>query len=731
MSPETPHSCPRSSSRQACGAGSILIGFLLAVAVSGGFPASAHAGEAQRLHNDAVPIVAGMRPLSPLDRSKRLRLVISLPLQNSQALAEFLREAYTPSNPNYHKFLNPAQFTERFGPAQQDYETVKAFARAHGLVVTGTHSNRTILDVEGSVSDIEKGFHVKMQVYQHPTEVRQFYAPDADPSVELPVKLMRVSGLDNYALPRPNLKIKALGLNQGKPATPEPRPRISANTGTGSGPGGGFAGNDFRAAYVPGTALTGYGQTVGLLEFDGYTNDDITYYENLAGLPNVPLTNVLLDGFTGAPTGSGGEDEVSLDIEVAISMAPGLTNLLVYEAGPNGNWHDILNRMATDNLAKQMSCSWYIPNGRADPVADQIFMQMAAQGQSFFSASGDSCAYTGLIPFPGDTPYITEVGGTTLTTAGPGGAWVSETVWNWADVGNPGVGSSGGISTQYAIPGWQQGINMSLNQGSTIWRNSPDVAMTADNVYVRVDGRDGNFGGTSCAAPLWAAFTALVNQQATTKGQPVGFLNPALYALGQGAKYDSEFQDIVTGNNFSPSSPAQFSAVPGYDLCTGLGTPAGSPLINALAGPPDQLEISLSYFGATGPAGGPFLPDTQTYTLTNTGTTTLSWTASTAISWLNLSATSGTLAIGGSTTVIASLNTASKSLVSGDYTGQIIFTDVTTGASQPRTAALNIPPQFPVLNVTPTTGFSMGGFPGGPFNPNSVTYIVSNAAKSL
>ena len=130
------------------------------------------------------------------------------------------------------------------------------------------------------------------------------------------------------------------------------------------------------------------------------------------------VSNVLIDGASGGPSGSGGEVEVSLDIEMAISMAPGLSKVMVYEAGPYGNWHDILNRMATDNLAKQLSCSWYIPGGGADTVADQIFQQMAAQGQSFFNASGDYDAYTGLIPFPGDTPYLTQVGGTTLTTSG-------------------------------------------------------------------------------------------------------------------------------------------------------------------------------------------------------------------------------------------------------------------------------------------------------------------------
>src|SRR5262249_18579056 len=159
----------------------------------------------------------------------------------------------------------------------------------------------------------------------------------------------------------------------------------------------------------------------------------------------------------------GGEVEVSLDIEMAISMAPGLSNVIVYMAGPFGNWHDILNRMTTDNLAKQLSCSWYSPGASKDPVADQIFQQMTAQGQTFFAASGDYDAYTGLISFPDDSPYITLVGGTTLTTTGPQGAYVSETVWNRGN----GIGTGGGISTQYAIPTWQANVNMVAANGST------------------------------------------------------------------------------------------------------------------------------------------------------------------------------------------------------------------------------------------------------------------------
>lgn len=174
----------------------------------------------------------------------------------------------------------------------------------------------------------------------------------------------------------------------------------------------------------------------------------------------------------------------------------------------------MLNRMATDNVAKQLSSSWTFST---DATTSQVFQEMAAQGQSFFNASGDSDAYSGPISAPADSPYVTVVGGTTLTTSGPSGAWVSETVWNWGS----GQGSGGGISTSYSLPSWQAGVSMAANQGSVHQRNIPDVAMAADNVFEIADnGRSlSGIGGTSCATPMWAGFTALVNQQAAGLGQ--------------------------------------------------------------------------------------------------------------------------------------------------------------------------------------------------------------------
>ncbi len=191
---------------------------------------------------------------------------------------------------------------------------------------------------------------------------------------------------------------------------------------TGSGPSGSYLGYDFRAAYAPGVSLTGAGQALALVEFGGYYTNDITQYENLANLPNVKLTNVIVDGFTDNPA-TDSDSEEPLDIEMAIAMAPGLSEVLVYEAPADSNTDDILNQIAVDNLASQISSSWTYA---MEATIEQIYQQYAAQGQSFFQSSGDNGAYTSLCPSQAqaDSPYATLVGGTTLTTTVPGGSLV-------------------------------------------------------------------------------------------------------------------------------------------------------------------------------------------------------------------------------------------------------------------------------------------------------------------
>ncbi|MDB6067805.1 MAG: putative Tripeptidyl-peptidase [Pedosphaera sp.] len=531
---------------------------------------SAWAAGLKVLDGHVPAVVARLQPVDRLPGSTHLELAIGLHVRNGEMLTNLLQQIYDPASVNYRHYLTSAQFAANFGPTEEDYQAVIGFAKANGLTVGATHSNRILLEIGGTVADIEKAFHVNLRVYQHPTEARTFYAPDVEPSLDAALQIVDISGLDNYIVPHP-ISLKPV------PATHAPSPAA------GSGPSGNFLGADFRKAYVPGVSLNGSGQTVGLLEFDGYYAADITSYESLAGLASVPLQNVLLNHVHGNPGAN--NVEVALDIEMAISMAPGLAKVIVYE-GTSGN--TILNQMATDNSAKQISASWTYG---INSTTETIFQQFAAQGQSFFNASGDSDAYSGTVAPPTDDPNITIVGGTTLST-GSLGAWASETVWNWGG----GSGTGGGISTTYAIPSWQQGVNMSGNHGSSSMRNLPDVALTADNIWViSNNGTGGSVGGTSCAAPLWAAFTALVNQQALANGKTtVGFVNPAIYAIGTGQNYASIFHDTTTGNNTSSTSPNNFFAVTGYDLCTGWGTPAGMELINALAGTSNQPPVFTS-----------------------------------------------------------------------------------------------------------------------------------------
>jgi subtilase family serine protease len=275
-------------------------------------PAPARAAEGQILWGHVPAVVSHLQPVERLAPERRMKLAIGLPLRNQGGLNTLLQQLNDPASPNYHHWLTPEQFTEGFGPSVEDYQAVVAFAKANGLTVTGTHPNRMVLNVEGSVAAIEKTLHVNMHVYQHPREARTFYAPDAEPSLDLAVPVLGISGLNDYWRPRPRLK--ATPSSQAPNAVPR----------TGSGPSGTYMGNDFRSAYIPGSALTGSGQTVGLLQFDGYNASDITYYENHEGLPSMTLSNVLLDGFNGVPTGSGGEIEVSLDIEMASVRAASL-----------------------------------------------------------------------------------------------------------------------------------------------------------------------------------------------------------------------------------------------------------------------------------------------------------------------------------------------------------------------------------------------------------------------
>ena len=488
--------------------------------------------------------------LGRLASTSRLRLTLVLPLRNQAGLEALVKQIEDPSSPNYKHYLTPAEFAAQFGPSAADYSALASFATEHNLKIVGRSSNRVNLDVEGSVSDIEQTMHVKMDVYQHPTQNRRFFAPDREPTPNTPVNLWHIAGLDNYTIPHP----AGLVVN----------PNQSANATVGSGPSASFLGSDMRAAYYGSTALTGAGQSVGLMEYYGADPDDLaTYYTTAKQTLNVPIVMISTDGTSLSCLSAQGCDDTEqiLDMTQVLGMAPGLSSLMVYVGSSDVA---ILNAMATSEpLANTLCSSWtWSP---ADPaVDDPYFMEFAAQGQSFIQAAGDQAEWTAASAiYPADDDYVTTVGGTNLYTSRAGGPWTTETAWS-----NSGGGSSpNGIP----IPSWQSTTASQCSYCSQSLRNGPDVSANAGYSFLVCSDQKActtnYWGGTSFAAPMWAGFIALVNQQSLINGyNPAGFLNPSLYSLGAGATYATSFHDITSGGNGLPAGT-------GYDPVTGWGSP--------------------------------------------------------------------------------------------------------------------------------------------------------------
>ena len=546
----------------------------IAVALCGSalfFAAAAQAEQRPTLTTHVPDAVArGVAPLvGHVRSSQRVSLAISLPLRNQAELDDLLRQLYDPQSPLYHKYLSVKDFTERFGPTEADYAAVQQYSKARGLDIIDTPANRMVIDVEAPAANIESAFHITLNVYQHPTENRTFFAPDREPTVDLEVPLLHVDGLDDFSPPQPKYTMPAVESNLQKNS----QKNVQKNA-TGSGPGGSFLGSDLRAAYYGSGSLNGAGQIVAIFSLKGFQISDIDLYFNSIGQPlNVPVVGISVNGASlTCPPATCNDGEQSLDIEQAISMAPGLSQVSFYVGKSNVS---VFNKMAADNTAKTISCSWGWPDNESS--LDPIFEEMGAQGQTVFVATGDNGSSTPAnVVWPADDPYVVAVGGTVLITNGGGGTWHSETGWSKS----AGMPSPNGVP----IPSWQQtpGVITSSNGGSTTLRNIPDVASESNgSQYICAQGKcTEHGGGTSYAAPLWASLAALANEQAAANGEAnVGFINPALYSIGLGTSFTSDFHDIVKGSN------GGYSAVAGYDLVTGWGSPQGVNLINALAPP--------------------------------------------------------------------------------------------------------------------------------------------------
>ncbi len=666
-----------------------------------------------------------------LPANQTMRLVVALPLRDQAGLTNTLHDLYNPSSPMYHQWLTVEEFTALFGPTEQDYKTVQSWAKSHGLTVVDTSRNRVNLQVTGSVADIEAALHVTMGVYQHPTEDRTFYAPDREPTTpDLSVQLWHVSGLDNYSIPHPLLKRRP--------------PGVFSMATTGSGPDASFLGSDMRAAYYESTALTGTGQTLGLLEYYGTDLTDLdTYYSNVDQTESVPVTLDSTDGTSVNCTYPSCDDtEQTIDMTQALGMAPGLAHLVMFIGSTDSA---ILNGMATYSpLPAQLSCSW---GWTADPSTDNTyFEEFAAQGQNFFAASGDDGKWSSSnTAWPADGVYdVVSVGGTDLTTSGAAGPWASES--GWSDGG-------GGVSPAHvAIPTWQTPVDTCPSCSQT-YRNGPDVAANANFTYYVCADQEActanEYGGTSFAAPLWAGYLALTNEQGANDGKSaLGYINPTLYSLGENSStLATDFHNITSGGN-------GYTCSAGYNLCDGWGSMNGSSLLNALLGStspsftlsasPSSLTITQGSSGTstitvndqngftgsvTLAASG--LPSGVTATFgTNptTGTSLLTLTASssatTGTATVTITGTSGTLTA--TTTIALTVNSAATpNFTIGASPSSLTITQGSSGTSTITITSQN--------SFNSATTLSASGLPSGVtagFSPNPVTPPANGSTTS-
>lgn len=597
----------------------------LLLPLAGQFAPAAHAAGADPLvalpHSAAVPLpLQRATPIGHLSSDAKVSIAISLPWRNESQLDSLIHSLTDPQDPLYKKYLTHQQFVDRFAPTQADYDAVKSWAIGSGLSVAKTTSSRKLVVVSGAAPAIESAFHVNIDNYKLASG-RVVYANTAAPSIPQSIasRIAGVVGLTNYT------RYVPLYIRKNSPSAGlQPFIKPTAMD-AGTGPGGGLTPADIRSIYSlkslypTGSStvngLDGSGQTVALYEQNGYDPKDITQYAQTYGLPDPvaggTLKNVLLDNYDGIPTDPGTQEEVTLDIEMVLAVAP-KANILVYEWDGTSLTSSItsltvLTQIADDDKAQIVSMSYGSAEADANfggilKPENDLFKQMSAQGQSMFASSGDSGAYNDVasdpvapntyqlsVSDPASQPFVTAVGGTSLKSdpiVNGVATYGSETSWNTAPLPTP-EGGGGGESTFWPKPTYQTG------QGSSAtMRDVPDVSLNADpntgySVFMASTGTltlgtltgFDVVGGTSASCPLWAAFTALVNQQRQIFGlTSIGFANPDIYSIAEGNNYLLDFHDIDDG-----STNLFYTAVPGFDDSTGWGSYIASNLLPELA----------------------------------------------------------------------------------------------------------------------------------------------------
>jgi hypothetical protein len=594
-------------------------GLLLGAAPSG----ASSVGALVRLPGAAIAAPRGADVVGTVSGRTLLTGEVALTPSNAQALATYAREVSTPGDAEFHRYLGPGAFAIQFGASQSTLESTEAWLASSGLSGVSIDPDRLFVHFSGTANSISGAFGLTLDSVRLADRSKAM-TPSGSPLVpaDLSSHIEGILGLDTAVAPHDSL------LKDPKVSQPIEEPsqsgslrahasglvgtiltELSCSAAAALSGDGALSASQLANAYglgsLYGQGRLGAGVTIGLVELEPYSPSDIDTYFSCYGI-SPQVTNINVDG--GPGTGPGG-GEAAMDIETVAALAP-QSHIEVYQGVPaaqasDATMLDLYSKIAQDDTAKVISTSWGGCESDQDPsllnAENSLFQQMAVQGQSMFAASGDSgseacfissnAADTNLaVSDPASQPYVTGVGGVTETPTILG---FDQAAWNnclglaFASCADAAIGGAGGggESSVWSKPTWQSGTGV----GSGNQREVPDVSASADPEHGDAIAWAGGWepmGGTSAAAPLWAAVTALVEQGCASAP---GFVAPALYA------HTNALTDIVSGNNdYTGTHGGTYAAQPGYDMATGLGVPNGANIGAALEplGCPSVSSIS-------------------------------------------------------------------------------------------------------------------------------------------
>lgn len=511
--------------------------------------------------------VSGAVEVGSINEKENVELSLVVRSNPDSLLANVIELA---TGKTFRKYLSAEDFSKLWAPRPEDVRIIRDFATKNGLGCDTTSPSR-VVKLSGEIGQLCKLFKVRLKEYRHPGGATfrgrsgPLYAPAA-----LTKTVQAVFGFDDRQQAKTHFRRLLPSQTADSSYTP---PQLAELY-------------DFPQ-------LDGTGQSIGLIELGGgYNQSDIDTYFTDLGLNTPNIVSVSVDNSSNAPTGdpNGPDGEVALDIEVAGGMAPAAKIIVYFAPNTDKGFLDAINAAVHDseNKPSVVSISWggaeSTWTSQAMNSFNQAFQEASTLGITICVASGDSGSSDGEtdglahVDFPASAPYALGCGGTRLNSSAL--TIKGEVVWNDQSIGGGATG--GGVSDIFSVPSWQAnvGVPPSANPGGRVGRGVPDVSGDADpatGYIVQVDGQKTVFGGTSAVAPLWASLIVLLNQRI---GTPVGYVNSTFYEeliqeLPTGVKEEG-FDDITQGNN------GAYKAGPGWDPCTGLGSPNGSKLLAAL-----------------------------------------------------------------------------------------------------------------------------------------------------